>query len=67
MVAISGQGEQPDEPEVSVGVSPSGVQRFARGSWAAVSVNGVNRSQADVVQSVSLYVGDVDELQFAKQ
>ncbi|MCS7469357.1 hypothetical protein NZK35_22120 [Stieleria sp. ICT_E10.1] len=57
---------QAKEPAgVAVTVMPSGVQRFASGGWASLAVVGVNHTDQDVEEVVSVFVGDDPNLQFS--
>ena len=50
---------------IAVTVMPSGVQRFASGGWASLAVVGVNRTDQDVEEVVSVFVGNDPNLQFS--
>ncbi len=52
---------------VVVGVTPAGVQRFSRGGWSSMAVNGVNKTDQDSDEIVSVYLGDEAGLQFSKR
>ncbi|QDV43664.1 hypothetical protein Enr13x_35210 [Stieleria neptunia] len=54
-----------DPAGIAVTVMPSGVQRFASGGWASLAVVGVNPTDQDVEEVVSVFVGDDPNLQFS--
>ncbi|MCO8124612.1 hypothetical protein NHH03_22935 [Stieleria sp. TO1_6] len=69
-VATAQDGLDPPDatiPDTSVNVSPTGVQRFAKGKWAAMSAVGINPSDQDTEEVVSVYLGDHPDLQFSRR
>ncbi|WP_182870136.1 hypothetical protein [Stieleria mannarensis] len=57
---------QTEKPSgIAVTVTPAGVQRFASGGWASLAVVGVNYTDQDAEEVVSVFVGDDPNLQFS--
>ena len=56
-----------DHPATAVTVAPSGVQRFSPGGWSSLSVVGVNPTDSDSQEVVSVYLGDKPGFQFSKR
>ena len=63
------QAQQPEESttdsKTEIGVSPAGAQRFSRGGWAAIAVNGINNTDQDTEETVSVFVGDDPSVQYS--
>lgn len=62
--SIIAQDEEP-EAGTAVTVAPAGVQRFANGRWASMAVVGVNRTDQDTEEVVSVFIGKDPNLQFS--
>ena len=62
---LGGQESSDSGDEVQLGTALAGVQRFAKGRWASLSVVGTNRSDQEAHQSVTAYVGDSPQMQFS--
>lgn len=63
----NGQTQAAGNPDVTVSVGPAGIRRHVAGRWATVAVNGMNRSDEDVEQTVTVMIGDDSNLQFARR
>ncbi len=55
------------QQEVTIGLTPAGVQRQVAGRWATLAVNGTNRSSQDVEETSIVMVGDQSGLQYARR
>ncbi|MCA9140836.1 MAG: hypothetical protein KDB00_28895 [Planctomycetales bacterium] len=64
-VGVAQEEEAPAEAVTAVTVTPAGVQRFANGGWASMTVVGVNRTDDDAEEVVSMFVGKDPNLQFS--
>lgn len=53
------------KPPTAVTVAPAGAQRFSTGQWAALAVVGVNPTDKDSEEVVSVFMGDESQLQFS--
>ncbi len=64
-----GQNESSESgrSDVTVSVTPAGLQRHVAGRWAIVAVNGTNRSDTDVEETMLVSVGDDAQLQFSRR
>ncbi len=51
----------------SLMVTPAGAQRHVPGRWATVAVNGINRTDDDVLETATATVGDNSNVQFARE
>ena len=56
-----------DPKNVSLVVSPSGMQRHVPGRWAMMSVGGANRTSTDTEEFVTVLIGDDPNLQFGRR
>jgi hypothetical protein len=57
--------EADDAVSTAVTAAPSGVQRFANDRWASLAVVGVNPTDQDVDETVSVYLNNDPKLQFS--
>ncbi|WP_147867558.1 hypothetical protein [Stieleria maiorica] len=63
---VNATADQASDPAgIAVTVMPAGVQRFASGGWASLAVVGVNHTDQDAEEVVSVFVGDDPNLQFS--
>ena len=54
-----------DQPGTAVSIMPAGVQRFANEGWASLAVVGVNPTDTDSEEVVSVFLNDDPKLQFS--
>ena len=52
---------------VSITVVPGGTQRNVSNRWATLSVNGLNQSESDIDQLVTVWLGENSNRQFARE
>ncbi len=63
----NGQTEAEGSPRATVSVGPAGIRRHVSGKWATLAVNGMNRTAADTVETVTVIIGEDTNQQFARR
>ena len=57
----------PEQREISIGLTPAGIQRHVAGRWATLAVNGTNRSSRDVEETAIVMIGEESGLQYGRR
>ncbi len=63
----NGQSQAEGKPNVTVSVGPAGIRRHVAGKWATLAVNGMNRSDVDAEETVTVIIGNDTNQQFARR